>query len=159
MQAIKTFTFLLLTFVFSTAFAGTAPVAPSANTSPTPAINVTDASSSEAFDLRDRSDRIGKRHERRAKRLRRRSLRKATFKETINKVFPTSTAKVGADENLIIAVLLAIIIPPVGVWFWENSITLNFWIDLILLIGGFGLLGIVGLGAAAIFALIVIFLM
>lgn len=35
-------------------------------------------------------------------------------------------------DSVILAVLLAILIPPLGVWYWEGSIGTNFWIDLIL---------------------------
>lgn len=37
-----------------------------------------------------------------------------------------------ANDNLILAVILAILLPPVGVAVWESGITKHFWISLIL---------------------------
>lgn len=37
-----------------------------------------------------------------------------------------------AGDSQVLAVILAILIPPLGVWLYEGSITNHFWIDLIL---------------------------
>lgn len=76
---------------------------------------------------------------------------------------PGDPTKGGGDANLIILVILAIILPPLGVYLKDGSITGLFWLTLILcLVGGGGILGL-GLyfgglyGLAAILALLRVF--
>jgi uncharacterized membrane protein YqaE (UPF0057 family) len=36
------------------------------------------------------------------------------------------------SDNKILAIILAILLPPIGVWFFEGEITMHFWLDLLL---------------------------
>lgn len=71
----------------------------------------------------------------RAERKRMKAEMKATLKQA-RKTKKSPNGKKGGDAELIIAVILAILLPPAGVWFWEQDITSHFWIDLIFWILG-----------------------
>jgi len=59
--------------------------------------------------------------------------------ESIQLIEPKTTVKPReSDDKFIIALLLAILIPPLGCYFWEGSITTNFWVTLILFLVGIG---------------------
>jgi len=76
---------------------------------------------------------------------------------------PGNPTNGGGDANLVILVILAIILPPLGVYLKDGSITGLFWLTLILcLVGGGGIIGLGfyfgGLyGLAAILALLRVF--
>jgi uncharacterized membrane protein YqaE (UPF0057 family) len=54
------------------------------------------------------------------------------------------------DDSDVLAIILAILIPPLGVWLYEDDITVNFWVALVLM-----LLGVTFL-LASIFGLLVV---
>jgi uncharacterized membrane protein YqaE (UPF0057 family) len=46
-------------------------------------------------------------------------------------------------DNKLVKIIVAILLPPLGVYLHENKITTNFWIDLALTLVGFWVLGII----------------
>ena len=75
-------------------------------------------------------------------------LRKTIFKQAKQNMFHKNSSNVKADNNMLIAVLLSLFIPPLGVWYFQEGITNDFWLDLVLL------LTVVG---SVIYALLVVF--
>lgn len=60
-----------------------------------------------------------------------------------SRMLPGNPTNGGGDANLILLVILAIILPPLGVYLKDGSITGLFWLTLILcLVGGGGILGL-----------------
>jgi len=93
----------------------------------------------------------------RIKRTRAQRKQKRLERRHIKKDVQTPSAPQG--DNLAIAIILALLIPPLALYYWEDAITLNFWIDLILWVGLLGITGsILGAGLGVVFALVVILL-
>lgn len=54
------------------------------------------------------------------------------FARDINNILNSSDTKKGADDDMILLIILAIFIPPLAVYLKEDAITKTFWVNLIL---------------------------
>jgi len=144
---------------------GKAPVKAPATTEQSAVVEVQEASTATTTTLSTpgegtpTTDRQSKKANRKMRKAKRKAMRKALIQNVKNRVIGDKGHDQQKNDNLLLAVILGILIPPLGVWYWEG-VTTNFWIDLIFAIlgGGFIFSPVVG-GfwlVAIIFALIVI---
>lgn len=63
-------------------------------------------------------------------------VRKIVMKKVKNQMFHKNSSDVKASDNQVVALIVAIFIPPLGVWIHQRDITLDFWLSLLLWILG-----------------------
>lgn len=74
-------------------------------------------------------------------------VRKILFKQAKHNLFHKKS-NVKSNDSKIVSIILSILIPPLGVWHYQQGITNDFWLDLVLLLTVFG---------SVLYALLVVF--